>query len=134
MDIFQQAAREKTRFESQRGPITVEDLFDMPLTSKGGFDLDSIAKLASRNLKEAGEESFVATAPNPARAALELKLEIIKSVIATRRAENAARLDAKARADEIALLTDLLDEKQKAALKDLSPEEIAKRIAALKAS
>ncbi len=131
MNIFETAARTKVRFESSKGLVTVEDLFDAPLTSKGGYDLDSIAKLASRNLKEAGEESFVATAPNPARAALELKLEIVKSIIATKVSENAAKLDAAAKAQQKERLTGLLAEKQDEKLKGMTEEEIRAQIAAL---
>ena len=78
--LFENATREKVRFETSRGVISVEDVWDLPLQSKNGFDLDSIAKDVNRQLKASGEESFVK--PTTAGdSVLELKLEIIKHII-----------------------------------------------------
>lgn len=128
MSIFEKAARQKLRFESQRGLITVEHLFDLPLTAKDGFDLNSVAILANRQLKDAGEESFVDVAPNPLREVLALRLEVVKHVIATKQAEQAERAGRAARAQELSRLTAILADKQDEALKGLSVEDIQKRI------
>lgn len=130
-NLFLQAAKQRLRFPSIKGEMTAEDLFQLPLTSKQGFDLDTIARNVNNELKAAGEESFVETNSNPARTTLALKLELVKFVIAERQAENAAKVGAAARQAEVALLKDILADKQNEALRNLPPEELAKRIAEL---
>ena len=131
-NIYKQAAVQKLRFESVKGLLTVEQLFELPLTSKQGFDLDSVAKGINAKLKAHGEESFVDTAgTNPAATELRLKLEIVKDVIAHRQDELARLRDAASRKAQKDRLTDLLAEKEDEALKALSPEELRKRIAEL---
>ena len=131
MNIFEQASRQKLTFESIRGAIVVSDLWDMPLSSKSGFCLDSIARTVNTDLKSVSEESFVEVRTNPAKAQLELKLEIVKYVIADRLQANAAKEIAGGQAVERTRLIGLLEKKKDAALEGLSAEELQTRIAAL---
>jgi hypothetical protein len=130
-NIMFQAALQKLRFSTNRGQLRSEDLFDVPLQSRDGFDLDTAAKAISRQLKEAAEESFVETSTNPAKAKLELQLEVIKAVIAYKVEQHKAREAAASRKAERAKLVNLLGEKQDEALKTLTQEEIQKRLAEL---
>lgn len=130
MSNFEKAAKLKLRFQSTRGPLNVEDLFDLPLTSKSGFDLDSVAKAVNRDLKDSSEESFVA-ASKPASVIDSLRLDIVKSVIATKiaeRDERAAKADKKQKRDR---LLELLANKEDAALQELTPDQIKEQLAAL---
>lgn len=130
---FETASRLKLRFPSIKGDLTAEQLWDLPLQSKSGFDLDSVARAVNSQLKAVTEESFVATSTSPAKALHELQLDIVKHVIGVRLAENeAARLKA-ARAEELKKLTDILADKQDEALKGMTPEQIKARIAELQA-
>lgn len=131
MNIFEQATRQKIRFPSIKGELTTEQLWELPLTSRTGFDLDSVAREVNRDLKETAEESFVATRANPARAQLELKLELVKHVIAVKITEAESREQAAARAQERQRLQEILNKKQDAALEGLSVEEIQKRLTEL---
>lgn len=131
MSIFEQASRAKVRFNSVKGRITVEDLWDLPLTSKAGFDLDNVAKAVNADLKSATEESFVATNANPAKALLELQMSVVKHVIAVRMKENEDRRTAEARLDERRRLLQILETKQDEKLRGQSAEEIMARIAEL---
>ncbi len=85
MDIFERAARTKLRFPSNLAPIgelTVEQLWDLPLTGKAGrIDLDTLARATFGELKGIEEASFVDTKPNPNKVLLELRLDILKHVI-----------------------------------------------------
>lgn len=128
MNIFEQASKKKIRFSSNRGDLTVEQLWDLPLQSKSGFDLDTIAKEVNRGIKESSEESFVSTKASPVKAGLELQLEILKHIIAikieaaaavAKQAENAAR-----RSKLIAALED----KQNSELANMSSEDILKEL------
>lgn len=131
MNIFEKAVREKVRFASSRGLLGVEDLFDLPLQHRNGVDLDSVAREVNRALKAVTEDSFVSTASNPAKAAHEFKLEIVKHVIKVKQAEAEAASAAADKAEKKKKLVALLAEKQDEALSKLSTEEILKQIAEL---
>lgn len=131
MNIYQQAALKKIRFESVRGQITVEQLFDLPLVSRSGLDLDSVAKTVNSTLKAMAEESFVQTAATPGRTDAELRLELVKDVIAYRMAENRKRLEAAQRNTEREKLLSALERRQEEELSKLTPAEIQARIDAL---
>lgn len=130
-DLFAFATRSKIRFTSTKGELSVEQLWDVPLRSRDGFDLDSIAKAANSKLKDATEESFVNTGKTVAHELAEVRLEVIKHVIATKLAEeNAAKKRATAKAEKERLLQ-VLAEKQQGALSTLTEQELQKRIADL---
>lgn len=135
MDIFEQAAILKLRFQTPKGELTVENLFDkeMPLTSKiGHLNLDDLAKTVSKAIREDSEESFVnASTSSPAKRLNLLRLEILKHVIGYKQAENMAKADAATKAVERQRLLSLRDRKQDAALEGLSLAEIDKKIAEL---
>lgn len=130
-NIFKQAAQLKMRFPSVRGFLIAEQLFDLPLTSKNGFDLDTVAKDVNKLLKEQAEESFVSTTENPLASVYQVMLDIVKEIIADKLAEAAAARTRSANAAERQRLLALLDEKNKDELKGLSKEELQKRISEL---
>jgi hypothetical protein len=128
MNIFEQASVMKLRFPSNKGELTVEHLWDLPLESKTGFDLDSIAKSVNSALKSLTEESFVARTTSPAKSKQELMLDIVKHVIAVKIkvAEEARdRAEKKAKKDK---LLDVLAKKQDQALESLSTDDLIKQI------
>ena len=131
INIFELATRKSLRYPTGRGAATTEDLWHMPLTSKTGFDLDSVAKLVNGELKSVSEESFVATNKNPRAYDLELALEVIKYIIAYKLAEEAKAKDRAAKTLKRNKLIEQLGKKQDAAIEQLSEEEIKKQLAAL---
>ena len=103
----------------------MEDLWDLPLTSARAnqANLNNIAKDVSRQLKAEGEEDFV----NPRSGAdkiLQLKLEIVKHVIATVQAEREEARARAERADKKARLLELIERKQDQQLEGKSLEEL----------
>lgn len=128
MDIFEQASRDKLRFPSNKGRLTVEDLWDLPLTSKSGFDLDNVAKAVNHDLKASSEESFVETATNPARNAHVLQLDICKHIIAVKIQERDEQKNKAAKLEKRRLLLEILEGKQNEALRNKSPEELQKML------
>lgn len=130
-NIFEMASRQQVRFPSNKGELTTEQLWTLPLTSKSGFDLDSVAKAVNSALRATTEDSFVATSTNPAKAEHELKLDIVKHIIAVRMQENADALAASGRAEQRRKLIEILGKKQDAALESLSPAEIEAKLAEL---
>lgn len=129
--MYKLASIQKLRFASAKGDLTVEQLWDLPLQSKNGFDLDTLARIANTNLKSVTEDSFVTDYINPAKPRYALQLEIIKDIIAHKLKEAADRRSAAERAAKKAKLVSLLGEKQDEQLKALSAEELAKQIAEL---
>lgn len=131
MNIFEQATILKLRFTSIKGELTAEQLWDLPLQSKTGFDLDNVAKTANTTLKAFAEESFVNATGNPQKAKYELMMEIVKHIIASKVAENEAARNATARKAERDKLVSILGDKEDEALRSLTPEQIKARLATL---
>lgn len=131
MNLFEVAVRNKFRFPTTKGELTIEQVLDLPLVSRSGTDLDTVAKGVNRELKDLSEESFVAK-PTPRKAQLEAMLELLKQVIAERVAENEARVQAVQRQQEIAQLEALLDQRKAQELMELPASEIEARLAALR--
>jgi hypothetical protein len=130
-NMFELATRNKLRFSSARGELSTEQLWDVPLRSKDGFDLDYVAKNANKVLKSITEESFVSTDRTPAHAKAETILEIVKYVIQVKLAEEeTARKRADNKVERERLLA-ILAEKQAGKLSELSERELQKRIEAL---
>ncbi len=130
-NYFEFATRNKLRFASIRGELSVEQLWDVPLRSGDDFNLNVIAKTANKALKEISEESFVETKKTAKQTRLEMALETIKFVIDTKlEEEKAAETRAKNKQEKEKLLK-ILAEKQEGKLSELSEKELQKRIAAL---
>lgn len=132
-NLFQLASRQKFRFQSIKGELTTEQLWELPLTARGGFNLDEVAKQVAAELKAAGEESFVQKNSNPAKSKLEAKLEIVKHIITTKLEETERAVKTEQRSEERQKLLAVLDRKQRAALEELTPEQLQARLAELEA-
>lgn len=133
-DMYKFAAQKKLRFPSKRGQLLVEDLFQLPLTTEviNADSLDTVAKAINKQLKEVSEESFVSDRTNDPKAkALQVALDIVKDVIATRKdAIKATQAKAERDAKRNAIL-DALDKKSGQALETSSVDELKKQLAAL---
>ena len=133
MNAIIKAARNKYRFPSIKGPLTFEQLWDLPLQSKSAFSLDNVAQDLDREIQAAGRTSFVDKGGNPAKTELENKLEIVVYVIDTIQAENAAAVNVARRRAEKDQLLEILHDKKKSDLLGLSTAELEARIKALEA-
>ncbi len=130
-NIFEYATRNKLRFASVRGELSVEQLWDVPLRSRDDFNLNAVAKAANKALKDVSEESFVETSKTPEHARREMALEIVKYVIDVKLGEEDAAKTRAAKKQEKEKLLTILAEKQAGKLSELSERELQKRIAAL---
>jgi hypothetical protein len=126
--LFEQASRLKLRFGSPQGPLTVDDLWDLPLTSRTNrANLDDIARFYSRELKEQETESFV-TKPARKDKILMLGFEIVKRVIEVRLEENKAIKDKAEKAAKKAKLLELLSKKKDDQLGEMTEEQLLAEI------
>lgn len=131
VDVYKYAAQNALRFPSPKGQLTTEQLFQLPLKSQTGFDLDTVARAISVELKGMTEESFVENAANPLRQTLTVMLDVVKDVIATKQAENKAALDKAEKAAKRRKLQDILAAKEDEKLGQASIDEIRKQLAEL---
>ena len=130
-NLFLQATREKFRFESSKGDLSVEQLWDLPLTSRIGFDLDTVAKAVNANLKSSNEESFVNVSNNPAVSRLQAQLEVVKAIIEVKLAQAETAKKRAEKAAERQRLMEVLHSKKDQELQGLSVEEIERRLSQL---
>ena len=123
--MFEKATQLKLRFETVKGSISVEDLWDLPLTSKNQFDLDSVAKGISKALKEVSEESFVTPNVNSEEhKEFSLKLDIVKHIIALKLKDLEDKKLAALKKDKKDHILRLIKQKQDEAFSNKSIEEL----------
>ncbi len=133
-DIYKFAAQNALRFPTNRGEMMVEQLFQMPLKSQSGFDLDTVARTINGTLKGMAEESFVEDpAINPRKVVAEAALDIVKDVIKTKQAEHKAQADRLRKSVERRKILDAIGAKNDEALSKASKEDLEKQLAALDA-
>jgi hypothetical protein len=124
--MFENAARLKLRFDSSKGPLSVEDLWDLPL-SGNGLNLDKIAMALSRQLKDESTESFVVKTRRT-NDVLQLKFDIAKRIIDVRLAEaELAKSKAEARAKKDRILS-IIEKKQNEQLEGKPLEDLLKMV------
>lgn len=132
--MFEQASRLKLRFATTRGEVTVEDLWDLPLTSTVARpSLDAIALALHVEIRNTLEvASFVAQpVPNAAGDTLRLKFEIVKHVIAVRIKERDELRAAADRKEKKQRLLELIARKEDEALGSKSVDELRQMVESL---
>ena len=116
-DIFKNATKKKYRWNF-RGVCTVEDLWDLSVEN-----LDAIYKSLKKQQKDAEGESLLTKASKEDKV-LEEKIEIVKAIVvdkltAAEKAKNAAK-----KRRENQRILEIMADKQDAALKEKSLEEL----------
>ena len=124
INLFYIASRSKFRFPSTKGDLTVEQLWEMPLTSRNGFSVNDVAIRVNSELKSLEEESFVETSSNPRRTELRQMLDLIKIIIATRKQENEEATEAARKASLRKQIMDTIATKEKDQLSTMSIDEL----------
>ena len=129
MNMFEQATRLKLRFAvGTRVNLTVENLWDLPLTNVKGEDLDHIAIELQEKLST-NEKSFVVQQSKNKETQLnQLKFDIVKYIIDVRLEEQKVANLERQRAQEISTLKELQKQAKIRDLQNLSSEEIEERI------
>jgi hypothetical protein len=129
MDIFEYATRNKVRFPSPVGELTVEQVWDLPLVATNNKpNLDNVARNINNELKAITEDSFVGTYTDPRVPRLEIALGVVKHIISCKQGEAKARDEANAKAQRKALIMCLLEEKEKVELSSKSREELLQEL------
>lgn len=126
-DIFEQATRLKIRFSTPQGQISVEDLWDLPLTSQRPPNLDSIAIGLYKTLGENSEVNFV-EARNTANDIEQLKFDVVKHVIAIKLKERKDKENEKQKQAKRELIMEIIENKQTEDLRGKSTEDLKKML------
>ena len=122
--LFETATRNKMRFPF-RGMISVEDLWDLPLTN-----LDSVFKTLNAEAKKSEEESLLET-KSKENEELSNKIEIVKYIVNIKLEEKKTRENARKNAEMKQRLLEIKAKRQDAALENLSDEDLDKMLAEL---
>jgi hypothetical protein len=135
--IFEQASRLKLKYASKQGDLSTEDLWDLPLTiteSDRRFgnraSLDEVAVAIHNQIEAAGKVSFVVKKTS-ATEILQIKLDIVKHIIAFKQAEATRKQKEAAAREQKAKLLEIRERKQSDAMGNLSIEEIDAMLAGL---
>ena len=127
-NIFEKASRRKLRFGTNVGLLSVEDLWDLPLT-EGKVNLNDLAKSVNKLIKD-DDEDFVKVRKRATKEESDnkLRLEILKRIIEVRVEEKERKEKALERKREKELIANIITEKQNEELKNKSIEELKKMI------
>jgi hypothetical protein len=126
--MFEQAARMKLRFDTPRGALSAEDLWDLPLTSTRGPSLNDIAIGLHHALKHDTVSFVDDERPDPR---LQLGFDIVKHVIDVRKEENRIAAEARAKAEQKQKILGILARKEDAELEGKSMDELRALIGAM---
>lgn len=130
--MFEKATRQQLRFNTKKGLLSVEDLWTLPLKTSfnAQVDLDEVAKTVHQELKTSEEISFVApvTASNTTA---QLKMDIVKHIIAVKLAEKEVAEKAKETKEKKQKILEAIARKQDEALVNSSVEDLQKMLESL---
>lgn len=135
MNIFERAVRAKLRFRPAAGGLlSVEDLFDLPLTSRmssRAISLDSLALALHAKLEAGGTKvSFVDNTATPEDSEDKLAFDVVLHVIEAKKAARDASEKAAATKAAKARIMEIIEKKQDGELESKSIEELRQLLAA----
>ena len=125
MNLFEIATRRKYRFATNKGSLSVEDLWDLSSTQ-----LDATYRAMTKELREQGGESLMQKDND--NTVLTDKIEIIKHIFLVKKEEAAARRAAEENRNKRQRIMEILDQKRDASLQNMSEEDLQKMLNDLK--
>lgn len=125
MNLFEIATRRKYRFATNKGSLSVEDLWDLSSTQ-----LDATYRVMTKELREQGGESLMQKDND--NTVLADKIEIIKHIFLVKQEEIAARRAAEENRNKRQRIMEILEQKRDASLQNMSEEDLQKMLNDLK--
>ncbi|EBS2632400.1 hypothetical protein DRX00_11595 [Salmonella enterica subsp. enterica serovar Gatuni] len=118
--MFDKATRLKLRFESNKGLLSVEQVWDLSLNA-----LNEMAKGLSRQVKaaETDEEDFIGT-KSAVDSELQLRFDVVKHIIGVKLKERDDSKDAAERKANNQVILELIQRKKQQELENKSVEEL----------
>lgn len=132
--LYKRALEEKWRFPSKRGPLSLEEVYSLPLEGNDGLNLDASAVKVYKRIKDLESEkvSFISDDKESKGSKevqkLELQLELLKDRIEDVRSRNERNVELQAKAKQKAMLEKILIAKEEESLKDLPADTIKKML------
>lgn len=134
VELYKRALEEKWRFPSKRGPLSLEEVYSLPLEGNDGLNLDASAVKVYKRIKDLESEkvSFISDDKESKGSKevqkLELQLELLKDRIEDIRSRNERNVELQAKAKQKAMLEKILITKEEESLKDLPADTIKKML------
>lgn len=126
-NIYKEALLNRVRFSTNVGLLTPEEVMDLPLTSKSGLSVDSLAVDLVNKLKNENKE--IVSLVNEDKEDIEryvdeLKLEVLKDIIEYKKALIEEKRKAQAENSEKRRIMEALARKKEDKYNDMSIEEL----------
>nr|WP_313963957.1 hypothetical protein [uncultured Peptostreptococcus sp.] len=126
-NIYKEALLNRVRFSTNVGLLTLEEVMDLPLTSKSGLSVDSLAVDLVNKLKNENKE--IVSLVNEDKEDIEryvdeLKLEVLKDIIEYKKALIEEKRKAQAENSEKRRIMEALARKKEDKYNDMSIEEL----------
>lgn len=118
METFKLASKQKLRFQTNRGLLSVEQLWDLSLE-----ELDSLAVSLETEHKQSGKKSFLVKTSEKDKTA-KLRFDVALDVLNAKVEEMQAATEAKEVKEHNAKIISLMSEKQDEALKGKSLKQL----------
>ena len=125
-NIFEIASRKKLRFDSKRGKLTVEELWDLDLES-----IDAIAVELNNKIKSTETVSFVSPNKSAAGTLDKVKFDIVIHIIETRQGELDARRERVINQERARTIRAELERRKEDSIKTRSEDDLQKELDAL---
>lgn len=121
MSNFKQATKERLRFETSKGLLSTEQLWDLNLTS-----LATIVRSLKKQLMKYNDDelSFLDDTSTPVDRTLELKFNVVKEVYLDKKEEMEAIKNESSKKEHNQKILGLIAEKQEGNLREKSVEEL----------
>lgn len=121
-NIFKLAAKQKLRFQTTKGPLSVEQLFDLPLDSQSRPSLNQLYIQLSEEVKAAETRGLMETTRKSD--VNTLRLQIVEAVFNEKRADNAAKSAELSESQKRAHIKQLIAQKKDEELAGKTVEEL----------
>ena len=122
MEKYKQASQEKLRFQTNKGTLSTEQLWDLSLD-----ELDALAVSLDTEHKESSKKSFLAKTSAKDKTA-KLKFEVVYDILITKKEESEAIAEAHEIKQHNNKIIQLIAEKQDESLKGKSIKELEKML------
>ena len=122
MENFKQASREKLRFQTSKGLLSVEQLWDLSIT-----ELDTLAVSLENDYNASGKKSFVVKS-SPKDKTTKLKFDVVIDILTTKVDEAQEAAEAKEIKDHNKKILELISEKKDESLRGKSIKDLEKML------
>lgn len=119
MNIFKRASKQKLRFNTNVGNLSVEQLWDLSLA-----DLDSLAVALDEEYEKSGDKSFLEERKSKKDTDLKLRFDITLDILQTKKAEQEKASKAQETKLHNQKILALIERKKEGQMEEMEIEEL----------